>query len=163
MKNSRRSAERGAALLVALALIVIVTFLGFGLLSRSFLSSRIAGLERWPTKTFYAADSGISAAKARLRLGRTGAFDFPVGDFRGKKARPTGRPIEVQVSPLVSAGPPHPVTGNQVGGGQGSGCQALYLSFYRTTAEAQHPTTRSRRVVSAAFSLGPAPLSLGPK
>ena len=44
----------------------ILTFLGFGLLSRTLLVSQIAGAERWTAKAFYAADSGINVAKARL-------------------------------------------------------------------------------------------------
>lgn len=157
-----QSPERGAALFVALALIVIMTFLGFGLLSRSFLSSRIAGLERWPTKTFYAADSGIVAARARLRVRQTAGFGFSVPDLRGPTAQAAGQPINVQVSPLAQAGPARPATGFQVGGGQGSGTQALYISFYQGQSTALHSTTKSNRIISATLSLGPAPLSIDP-
>lgn len=162
MQHGSMARDRGAALFIALALIVILTFLGFGLLSRAFLSSRIAGLERWPMKTFYAADSGIAAARARLRIRQTAAFDFKVPDLRGPGAQPAGQPIDVHVSALAQAGPARPATGNQVGGGQGSGSQALYVTVYRGQSDALHVTTRSHRNISASLSLGPAPLSVPP-
>jgi len=159
-KEFTQSSERGAALFVALALIVIMTFLGFGLLSRAFLSSRIAGLERWPTKTFYAADSGIAAARARLKVRQTAGFNFQVPDYRGPTAQPAGQPINIQVSPLAQMGAPRPAKGFQVGGGQGGGTQALYITLYQGVSTAVHTTTKSRRVIKATMSFGPAPLSM---
>jgi len=158
-ESSSRHGERGAALFVALALIVVLTFLGFGLLTRSFLSSRIAGLERWPAKTFYAADGGINAARARLRVRQTLAFNFNVADFRGPNATAAGQPIAVQVSDLAMTGPPRPVGGSQVGGGQG-GSEPLFVMFYRGNSRALHATTQSRRSIAATMSLGPVPLAI---
>lgn len=155
-----RKGERGAALFVALALIVIMTFLGFGLLTRSFLSSRIAGLERWPAKTFYAADGGITAARARLRVRQTLAFNFNVPDFRGPTATAAGQPIAVQVSDLAMTGPPRPVAGSQTGGGQGGSSEPLFIMFYRGNSNALHATTQSRRSITATMSLGPVPLAV---
>ncbi|MCK5379481.1 MAG: hypothetical protein KAJ78_08745 [Acidobacteria bacterium] len=154
-----RHGEKGAALFVALALIIVLTFLGFGLLTRSFLSSRIAGLERWSTKTFYAADGGINAARARLRVRQTLAFNFDVSDFRGPNATASGQPIAVQVTDLAMTGPPRPAGGSQVGGGQG-GAEPLFIMFYRGNSSALHATTQSSRNITATMSLGPVPLSI---
>ena len=158
-ERSSRHGERGAALFVALALVVVMTFLGFGLLTRSFLSSRIAGLERWPAKTFYAADGGINAARARLRVRQTLAFNFAVPDFRGPNATAAGQPIAVQVSDLSMTGPPRLVSGSQGGGGQGGGTP-LFVMFYRGTSDSLHATTQSARSITATMSLGPVPLSI---
>jgi len=155
-ERSSRHGERGAALFVALALVVVMTFLGFGLLTRSFLSSRIAGLERWPAKTFYAADGGINAARVRLRVRQTLPFNFDVPDFRGPNATAAGQPIAVQVSDLSMTGPPRPVAGSQVG----VAGEPLFVLFYRGTSGAVHATTQSRRQVTATMSLGPVPLSI---
>ncbi len=157
---SSRHGERGAALCVALALIVVLTFLGFGLLTRSFLSSRIAGLERWPAKTFSAADGGINAARVRLRVRQTLAFNFNVSDFRGPNATASGQPIAVQVSDLAMTGPPRPVAGTQTGGGQGGTSDPLFIMFYRGNSNALHTTTQSFRSITATMSLGPVPLAI---
>ena len=153
---SDRHGERGAALFVALALIIVMTFLGFGLLTRSFLASRIAGLERWPAKTFYAADGGISAARARLRVRQTVAFNFDVSDFRGPNAVASGQPIADAVTDLAMTGPPRIAPGSQVG----VAGEPLFILFYRGTSAAVHPTTQSRRRITATMSLGPVPLSI---
>ena len=148
------------ALFVALILIVLLTFLGFGLLARSSMSSRIAGLERWPAKTFYAADSGINAARARLRVRQTGAFSIDVADLRGPSAVAAGTPITLTVSELVMTGPPRPAPGSMVGGGQGSETEPLYIMFYRGNSDALHGLTQSRRNITATMSLGPVPLAV---
>ncbi len=155
-----RPRERGAALFVALALIILLTFLGLGLLTRSFMSSRIAGLERWPTMTFYAADSGINASKARLRVRQTTAFAMNVSDMRGPGGTATGQGINVNVSPLTMVGPPRLAIGSQGGGGQGGGGEALYVVFYRGNSDGLHPLTQSHRNITATMSLGPVPLAI---
>jgi len=157
--NSLPKYERGSALFIALALIIIFSFLAFGLLCRAAVSSRIAGLERWPIKTFYAADSGITAARARLRVRAFSSFEFKVADRRGRRGRATGLPITVDVSQLLPLGPPRPETGFQIGGGQGSGAVALYTRLYRGQSRATLRSTGSSRKISASISLGPVPLS----
>jgi len=56
------SGERGSALVLALYLVVILSLIGFGLLTRTLMVTRMAGSERWVTKTFYAADAGLNLA-----------------------------------------------------------------------------------------------------
>lgn len=158
--HAPRPHERGAALFVALALIVLLTFLGLGLLTRSFMASRIAGLERWPTMTFYAADSGINAARARLRVRQTAAFNVTVQDRRGPGATATGQGIAVNVSPLTMVGPPRPSAGSQVGGGQGGDSEPLYVMFFRGNSDGRHTLTQSNRNITATMSLGPVPLAV---
>lgn len=155
-----RPRERGAALFIALALIILLTFLGLGLLTRSFMASRIAGLERWPTMAFYAADSGINAAKARLRVRQTAAFATTINDMRGASATATGEGIAVNVSQMTMVGPPRQVTGSQVSGGQGSDANALYVVIYRGNSDALHTLTQSNRNITATMSFGPAPLHI---
>ncbi len=151
--------ERGAALFVALALIILLTFLGLGLLTRSFMASRIAGLERWPAMTFYAADSGINAARARLRVRRVDGFNMTVQDMRGPDGTATGQGIGVNVSPLTMTGPPRPDIGSQGGGGQG-GSDPLYVVFYQGNSDGLHTATQSHRNITATMSIGPIPLAV---
>lgn len=156
---SRRSSEDGVALLVALMLIVVLSLLAFALVTRSFVASRVAGIERYATMTFYAADGGVNGAKARLRIGRTEEFSFGIPDLRGPHALEAGRPIEVEVSRLMPAGPPRAVVGSQIGGGQGSDGESLCVLVYRGDSRAFHAATGSRRSVSATLSVGPVPIS----
>jgi Tfp pilus assembly protein PilX len=156
------SRERGTALFIALVLTVVLTFLGMGLLTRSLLVSRIAGSERYSTKTFYAADAGLTAAQARLKIRRTQAFTFEINDMRlatGSTAASPVSTIQVNVTDLSSVGAPQPVVGTQVSGGQG-GTEPLYMMFYKGTSTATSGFTRSERVVTATMSIGPVPLSI---
>jgi len=156
--SGRRSGQEGVALLLALMLLVVLSLLAFALVTRGLVASRIAGLERFATMTFYAADAGVAGAKARLRLGRIEAFDFGVREGRGVGAVETGRPIAVEVSPLVPAGPPRLVVGSQIGGGQGDGGESLCELVYRGGSRAVHGLTGSRREISMTLIIGPVPL-----
>lgn len=158
-QTSVHSSERGVALLVALMLIVVLSLLAFALVTRSFVASRVAGIERYKTMTFYAADSGINCLQTRLSIGKFSGFALDVPDLRGPQAAETGRPIKVVVSPLLPAGPPRAVVGSQIGGGQGSDGDSLCILVYRGDSHALHSPTGSRATVSATLSLGPVPLS----
>lgn len=152
--------ERGSALFIAMIMILILTFIGFGFLTRTLLVSQIAGAERWTTKAFFAADSGINAAKVRLRIRRTAAFTFNVQDLRGYAGTGDKGDIVVSVSDFQSVGAPIMVTGTQVGGGQGSGSEPLYSISYRGTSTAVNTFMKSEAVVSSTQSLSPVPLSI---
>jgi hypothetical protein len=147
-------------MILALILTVIMTFLGFGLLTRSLLVTQIAGSERWSTKAFYAADAGLAAAKARLTIRRTLPFTFQLTDLRGPLGNENRGQVTVNVSDMNSVGAPMPVVGTQVGGGQDPGSEPLYVMFYKGTSTARQAFTRTERVVSATMTLGPVPLAI---
>ncbi len=155
----QQASERGVALLVALMLIVVLSLLAFALVTRSFVASRVAGIERYSVMTFYAADGGINGARTRLQVGNTGEFRFDTSDMQGSHVGPAGRPIEVEVSAFLPAGPPRAVVGSQIGGGQGSDGESLCVLVYRGASRAFHHPTGSGRQVSATLSVGPVPLS----
>jgi len=150
--------QEGVALLLALMLLVVLSLLAFALVTRGLVASRIAGFERFATMTFYAADAGVAGAKARLRLGKIEAFDFGIREGRVAGAVEAGRPIAVEVSPLVPAGPPRLVVGSQIGGGQGDDGESLCELVYRGGSRAVHDLTGSRREISMTLSIGPVPL-----
>lgn len=152
--------ERGSALILALILVVVLTFVGFGLLTRSLLTTRIAGSERWSTRAFYAADGGINFAKQRLRIRQTAPFTYYVADLRSGLTGGDAERVEVQVSEMQPVGAPKPAIGTQVGGGQGSSTEPLFNIFYHGTSDATQPFTRSERIVESTMSLGPVPLAI---
>jgi len=65
--------EKGAALLIALAIMLALTLLGAAATMTASIEINIAGNQRTSTKAFYAADAGIEHAKALL-------FDGTVSD-----------------------------------------------------------------------------------
>jgi hypothetical protein len=50
--------ERGAALILALLVALVLVFLGMGLLLQTSLGLQASGTDRWITKALYAADAG---------------------------------------------------------------------------------------------------------
>ena len=152
--------QRGSALLLAMIMILILTFLGFGLLSRSLLVSQIAGAERWTAKAFYAADSGINVAKARLKIQYTDEFQFQIQDYRGYSGTGQAGWINVQVTEFENVGRPMPIPGNEAGGGQGSGSEPLYSIGYKGTSTSTNLRTRSEAVISTTQTLSPVPLHI---
>ncbi len=157
-ETDRRPAECGMALLLALMLIVVLSLLALTFLMRSFVASRVAGIERFASMTFYAADGGVNGAKARLKIGKTEAFSFCVPDLKGPGPQAAGRPIEVGVERLKPAGPPRAVVGSQIGGGQGGDGESLCVLVYHVESRASHAATGSRRKISATLSVGPVPI-----
>ncbi len=70
-----RSGERGAALILALMVSLVLVFLGLGLLLQTSLGLQAAGTERWVTKAMYAADAGSMMQINMIVEGALGGFD----------------------------------------------------------------------------------------
>ena len=68
----QRSGERGAALVMALMVSLILVFLGMGLLLQTSLGLQAAGTDRWVTKALYAADAGAMMQIEMIQLGAIG-------------------------------------------------------------------------------------------
>ena len=75
--NSDRSGERGAALILALMVSLVLMFLGLGLLLQTSLGLQASGTDRWVTKSLQAAESG---ALMQISMIRRGVFAAP-GSF----------------------------------------------------------------------------------
>lgn len=67
-----RSGERGAALIMALMVSLVLVFLGMGLLLQTSLGLQAAGTDRWVTKALYAADAGAMMQIEMIQLGAIG-------------------------------------------------------------------------------------------
>ncbi len=68
-----RDGERGAALIMALLVSVILVFLGMGLLLQTSLGLQASGTDRWVAKAAYAADAGIMMQIQMIQSGAVGA------------------------------------------------------------------------------------------
>ena len=68
-----RDSERGAALIMALLVSVILVFLGMGLLLQTSLGLQASGTDRWVAKAMYAADAGVMMQIQMIQAGALGA------------------------------------------------------------------------------------------
>lgn len=65
--------ERGAALILALMVSLVLVFLGMGLLLQTSLGLQASGTDRWVTKALYAADAGAMMQIEMIQQGVLGA------------------------------------------------------------------------------------------
>ena len=58
--------QKGMALVVALIMLLVLTFLGISSITSSVLESKISGNERWGSTAFYATAGGIAVGISRI-------------------------------------------------------------------------------------------------
>ena len=68
-----RNGERGAALILALMVSLVLVFLGLGLLLQTSLGLQASGTDRWVTKALYAAEAGAMMQIEMIQMGVLGA------------------------------------------------------------------------------------------
>jgi len=72
--------ERGAAIIIALMVSLVLAFLGMGLLMQTSLGLQAAGTDRWVVRALYAADAGTQAEIATLATGAVAQGAFVLAD-----------------------------------------------------------------------------------
>lgn len=81
MTRTRNDSERGAALLLSIVLLFVLTVLGVALLVTTTTEVQIAGAETTINRTFYATDSGVEFATLQLKRARySGAASYTLPD-----------------------------------------------------------------------------------
>ena len=119
--------QSGAALVIALIMIIVMTFI---VLAASFTSTfeiKLAGNKRGSTDAFFASDSGVQSVMARVEN-----FDLP-GKYLGDK-----------YNPFTDANNPNPTNAkaviehysDQKGAPRGFGISATYVDFEHYLIEA---------------------------
>lgn len=83
--------ERGAAIIIAIMVSLILAFLGLGLLLQTSLGMQAAGTDRWVVRALYAADAGAQAEIATLSSGVVGMGNFILADDAGLPGMLTGQ------------------------------------------------------------------------
>jgi type II secretory pathway component PulK len=58
--------QKGVALVVALIMLLVLTFLGISSISSSVFEAKISGNERWGSTAFYAAAGGVDVGISRI-------------------------------------------------------------------------------------------------
>jgi Tfp pilus assembly protein PilX len=66
MKTDPLRNEKGVALVIALIMLIILTFIGMSAISSSVFEAKISGNERWGSAAFYAASAGVEVGISRL-------------------------------------------------------------------------------------------------
>jgi Tfp pilus assembly protein PilX len=106
--------ERGAAIIIALMVSLVLAFLGLGLLLQTSLGLQAAGTDRWVVRALYAADAGTQAEIVTLATGAVGMGTFVLADDTGLPGMLMGD-YNVTVSDVCELQPPSeaidPVTG----------------------------------------------------
>ena len=154
LQDTTTTRERGSALMLAMVIILILTMLGFGMLTRTLLVSEMASAERWTTQTFFAADAGIEVAKERLKVNFEG-FTFQAQDLRGTGVPGQAGLITVTVSAFNLASKPSAIEGSEISGGQGSGGANILTQAFRGTSLAVANRTRSEARIRATLKYDP--------
>ena len=121
-RSRDRSSERGAALIMALLVSLVLVFLGMGLLLQTSLGLQAAGTDRWVTKALYAADAGAMMQIQMIQLGALGAAPGATGtqvgtfileDDPGLQGMLKGQ-FSVTISNFCESQPATPVIANGV-------------------------------------------------
>lgn len=79
--------QKGVALVVAMVMLLVLTFVGFAAVTLTSYEAKISGNERLYNNAFYAADGGIENFRGRVSLGEfvyssatTGTYQIGIGD-----------------------------------------------------------------------------------
>jgi hypothetical protein len=85
--KDRLMEQKGIALVVALVMLLVLTFVGLAALSFTSYEARISGNERVYNNAFYAADGGIENFRGRASTGEfvysavtSGSYQVAIGD-----------------------------------------------------------------------------------
>jgi Tfp pilus assembly protein PilX len=112
--HRRRHGERGAALIMALMVALVLVFLGMGLLLQTSLGLQAAGTDRWVTKALYAADAGAMMQIEMIQLGAIGTpGSFILEDDPSLSGMLKGQ-FAVTISDFCESQPATPVIANGV-------------------------------------------------
>lgn len=106
--------ERGAAIIMALMVALILVFLGMGLLLQTSLGLQASGTDRWVTKALYAADAGAMMQIEMIQNGAIGApGTFTLIDDPSLPGLLKGQ-FTVTISNFCEAQPATPVIANGI-------------------------------------------------
>ncbi len=127
------SRERGAAIIIALMVALVLAFLGMGLLLQTSLGLQAAGTDRWVVRALYAADAGTQAEIITLFSGAVGQGAFVLADDPNLPGMLTGQ-YNVTVSDVCELQPPSFAINLQDGETYGTEWFARHV-FFRSAAQ----------------------------
>ena len=126
-----RRSERGAALIMALLVALVLVFLGMGLLLQTSLGLQASGTDRWVTKALYAADAG---AMMQIDMIQEGVMSAPGSFVLADDPNLSGllkTEFTVTVSSFCFTEPDQPIPATQA-----DGEEAFFQKFFHLRSEA---------------------------
>jgi hypothetical protein len=128
--DPRRNGERGAALILALMVSLVLVFLGMGVLLQTSLGLQASGTDRWVTKALYAADAGALLQIEMIQMGVMSApGTFVLADDPDIPGLLKGQ-FTVTVSTFCTTEPDFVVEGSQAGD------EGYSIRFFHVRSEA---------------------------
>ncbi len=92
--------QKGIALVVALVMLLVLTFIGFAAVSLTSYEAKISGNERLYNNAFYASDGGIENFRGRASTGEfihtianVGSYQVNIGDCVSNVSYTRGTPF----------------------------------------------------------------------
>jgi hypothetical protein len=116
------SNENGAALVIALLMMIMLTLVGLGSIFTSTFEVKLSGNKRGTTNAFYAADSGIQVVMANIEN-----FKLP-GQYEDNKYNPFTDPDNPNPNPTQATVVMTHIP-DQHGSPRGSGFSATHFEF----------------------------------
>lgn len=110
-----RDGERGAALILALMVSLVLVFLGLGLLLQTSLGLQASGTDRWVTKALYAAEAGAMMQIEMIQMGALGSPSTFILEDDPSLSGLLKTQFSVNVATLCETEPDRPVEGFQEG------------------------------------------------
>jgi hypothetical protein len=150
-----RSGEEGFILFIAILILFVLTVAGLALMFASSSEQTLSSYQTMTSKTFYAADSGVQYATAKLASDADYVGGkLPVGlstHYPGAVAPD----IQVTVTRPVNVGfTIHP--GDQIQSqGSSYGSNQIVENFYTFTSTAEAASIQSRKTVTTAVGIYP--------
>jgi Tfp pilus assembly protein PilX len=112
--------QSGAALVIALIMMVVLTLIGLASMFSSTFEIMISGNKRCSTDAFFAADGGIQVVTANIKNFNTSTNTYPYNPFTDL-ANPNPNPTNAQVTITNDT--------TQVGAPRGYGISATQFEF----------------------------------
>jgi Tfp pilus assembly protein PilX len=125
-KKSLLRNQSGAALVVALLMIIILTLIGLASTITSTFEIRLSGAKRGTTDAFYAADSGVQVVLADITN-----FNLP-GQYVNNQYKPLADPKKTLPNPTHADVTVH-YDPTQIGSPRGLGMSAINFEFTHYT------------------------------
>jgi hypothetical protein len=172
LSDRRNASERGAALLLAIVLLFLLTTLGLSLLLTTTTEVQIAGAETTINRTFYSADSGVEFGTAQLRRLRfSGACTYTLPDGTARSSfwcfkapgHLTADPADADPTNAIAVGvsPLRLVDRRLSPGSQFNlGSVELYELGFHYDSYANDSKRNSHKQIAVEVSAGPMPFSI---
>lgn len=160
-RSASRGARRGSTLIIAILVLLVMTIAGVALMFNTSTENALAGNETRMSKAFYAADSGIQYAVARMTsdINYVGGA-LPSGGLPSNTPGKTGNDIPVVVAPPITLG--YIIRPGDEIQAQGSsyGTTQTIEAIYRIEATSSSEEIRASKVITAQVYIYPQQLRL---